>query len=89
MKQFCQNKKLLIVYQPWRKQEEGLSYPIKLSLEKYGMQVDLLDICFPPAFKNDYLPDKLINIFRRLVFKDSSYYFKAEKDITRSFTCKN
>lgn len=79
MKQFCQNKKLLIVYQPWRKQEEGLSYPIKLSLEKYGMQVDMLDICFPPAFKNNYLPDKLINIFRRLVFKDSSYYFKAEK----------
>lgn len=74
-----QNKKLLIVYQPWRELQSGLSYPMRLSLEKSGLDTDLLDITFPPRFENKNIADKLINIFRRVVLKDTSHYLKAEK----------
>ena len=81
-------KKIIIIFQPWRKFSEGLHKPLCENLKKLGYYVEYLDIENPPKFENKNLKDKLINIYFRLFKKDTSYIYTAEKNHYNKFNLK-
>ena len=46
------SKKILIIYQPWRKFSEGLHQPMIENLKKLGLKVEFLEVENPPKFQN-------------------------------------
>ncbi len=72
-------KKILVIYQPWRKFSEGLHQPMIENLKKLGLEVEFLDIENPPKFKNKNWGDKIKNIYHRVINNDKNYIFIAEK----------
>ena len=83
-----ENKKILFIYQPWIKNSDGLHTPIVENLRKLKMKVDFLNLENPPKFDNQYLPDKLRNIFERKFRKNNHYILLAEKKHHNKFNLK-
>lgn len=73
-------KKILVIYQPWRKFSEGLHQPMIENLKKIGLKVEFLEVENPPKFQNKNWADKLKNIYNRIVKKDKTYIYIAEKN---------
>lgn len=58
--------------------KNSLLYPIKDELEKLEAEIKVLKINEPPPFLNNYLPDKVRNIYKRLFFNDKNFYHYIE-----------
>ncbi|MDY3337604.1 glycosyltransferase [Riemerella anatipestifer] len=74
------NKSILIIFNPWRRFEGSLYEQLVNGLKRLGMSVDYFDTGNLPVFENKHLPDKLRNIFERVVKKNKQYYLIAEKN---------
>ena len=66
-------KKILVIYQPWRRFSKGLHQPMIENLKKLGLKVEFLEVENPPKFQNKNWADKLKNIYHRIVKKDKTY----------------
>jgi|SRR5690625_858717 len=68
-------KRILIIDPTGQKNYKvSLLYPIKEQLENLGAKVKVLNISQSTPFQNNHFPDKLRNIYRRIVHKDIYYY---------------
>lgn len=83
--QDLEGKSILFIYKPWIKNSEGLHQPIVEHLKKLGLKVDFLDLENYPAFKNNYLPDKIRNIFERKFKNNNHYILLAQKNQQNKF----
>lgn len=79
MSEAFNNIRILIIDPTGNKDyKNSLLYPMKKQLEDLGTVVRVLKINQPPAFRNNYLPDKIKNIYRRVFFNDKHYYHFIE-----------
>mgnify|MGYP003605565686 CR=1 FL=1 len=72
------SKKILLIYNPWRPFKGSLHEVLLNGLKSVGFEVDYLDIENIPQFSNNYLPDKLRNIYERKINQNNDYILVAE-----------
>lgn len=81
------NKSLLLVFQSGRTFKGSLHEMIYTALSS-NLNVDYLDIENPPVFKNQYLPDKIRNIFECQILNNKQFSLVAENKFINRFYLK-
>lgn len=79
------SKKILFIYPPRDIAVRSIHEKIYSGLKELNYDIDFLSFENVPKFKNDNFYDRLLNIYYRVVKKDNSYIFKAEKNFYNKY----
>ena len=81
-------RKILVVFNPWREYKGSLLEMLVDGLETNGLQVEYLDILNPPKYEYNSISDIFRNIYNRTIKKNKQYILKLENDFVNAFYLK-
>ncbi|GEM_PF-1506037 len=82
------NKTILLIFQPWKTFKGSLHEMLVDALKTLPIQVDYLNMEITEKFSNQYWPDKIRNIYERIMRNNTQYYLIAENNFYNRFFMK-